>query len=102
MSPKAAVSLAQSALDDLGQIQEWYVRQGVPDVGKRLVREIFQHIDILEDSPDMGRTVPEFDNKFLCELIHTPFRIVYRREPGGVKIVRIWRSERILDIPPDS
>lgn len=44
----------------------------------------------------MGRTVPEFDRPLLRELIHPPFRIVYRLEPKRVRIVRVWRSERLL------
>ena len=42
----------------------------------------------------MGRVVPEFEQPFLRELIHPPLRIVYRREPRRVRIVRVWRSER--------
>ena len=49
----------------------------------------------------MGRVVPEFDQPFLRELIRPPFRIVYRREPEFVRIVRIWRSERVLVLPED-
>ena len=37
----------------------------------------------------MGRILPEFGQPFLCELIHTPFRIVYRRDPQQARIVRV-------------
>ena len=40
--------------------------------------------------------MPEFDRTFVRELIHPPFRIVYRLEPKRVRIVRVWRSERLL------
>jgi plasmid stabilization system protein ParE len=73
--------------------------RGVPDVGDRFVTEIFERIEALHDPPDMGRVVPEFDQPFLREIIHPPFRVVYRREPKKVRIVRIWRSERILPLP---
>jgi hypothetical protein len=43
-----------------------------------------------------GRIVPEFDQPFLRELIRPPFRIVYRRDPKHVRVVRVWRSERLL------
>ena len=49
----------------------------------------------------MGRIVPEFDQPFLRELIHPPVRIVYCREPTRVRIVRVWRSERVLALPDD-
>jgi toxin ParE1/3/4 len=93
------ISFAESALGDLEEVQAWYAEQGVPDAGKRLVEEVFQRVQALADRPDMGRVVPEFDQPFLRELIHPPFRIVYRRDPKRVTVVRVWRSERLLQLP---
>lgn len=99
---KASVTISASALRDLRGIRDWYEEEGVPEVGSRLVAEIFTHIDHLADNPDLGRMVPEFQQPFLRELIHPPFRIVYRREPGRVRVVRVWRSERRLRLPADN
>ena len=93
---KAAIRFAESALADLQAIRNWYTDQGVPAVGDRLVEAIFARIEALRVHPEMGRTVPEFDRPLLRELIHPPFRIVYRLEPKRVRIVRGWRSERLL------
>ena len=60
--------------------------------------EIFPHIQTLADHPDMGRMVPEFDQTFLRELIHRPFRFAYRLHLQRVGIVRVWRSERLLHL----
>ena len=99
MSP-AKISFAESALGDLAGIQAWYAEEGVPEVGDRFVGEIFERIEVLAEHPDIGRVVPEFGQSFLRELIHPPFRIVYRREAGRIRIVRVWRSERLLRLPP--
>jgi plasmid stabilization system protein ParE len=99
--PRAVISFAESALRDLEEMQLWYVEQGVPDVGSRLVAEVFQRVEALADQPDMGRVVPEFDQPFLRELIHPPFRIVYRSDSQRVRIVRVWRSARLLSVPAD-
>jgi plasmid stabilization system protein ParE len=99
---KVAIQFAESALADLESIRAWYAEQGVPEVGERLLGEIVTRIEALADHPDMGRTVPEFDQPFLRELIRPPFRIVYRREPKQVRVVRVWRSERLLDVPGDN
>ena len=88
------VRLSESALSDLESIQAWYVEQGVPDVGGRIVGEILARIERLAQHPDLGRVVPEFGQTFLKELIQPPYRIVYRRDADAVRIVRIWRSER--------
>jgi toxin ParE1/3/4 len=95
---KVAIRIAESAFADLESIRAWYAEQGVPDVGERLLGEIVASIEALADHPDMGRIVPEFDQPFLRELIRPPFRIVYRRDPKHVRGVRIWRSERLLDV----
>ncbi|WP_018882135.1 MULTISPECIES: type II toxin-antitoxin system RelE/ParE family toxin [unclassified Thioalkalivibrio] len=97
--PGITITFAESALRDLKQMQEWYSEQGVPEVGQRLVQEIFQRVQALNDHPDIGRVVPEFDQPFLRELVHPPFRIVYRRDPDRVRVVRVWRSERLLHLP---
>ncbi|QKT02708.1 type II toxin-antitoxin system RelE/ParE family toxin [Ectothiorhodospiraceae bacterium 2226] len=94
------ISFAESALRDLDAVRTWYAEQGVPDVGAKLVGEIFQRVQSLAEHPDMGRVVPEFDQPLLRELIHPPFRIVYRRDPQRVRIIRVWRSERLLHLAP--
>jgi plasmid stabilization system protein ParE len=98
---KVAIRFAESAIADLEAIRTWYAEIVVPDVGDRFVEEIVTRAEALRDYPDMGRIVPEFDQPFLRELIHPPFRIVYRRDPKHVRIVRVWRSERLLALPDD-
>ena len=88
------VRFAKSALADLKAIQAWYNEQGAPEIGVRLVREIVARVE----HPDLGRVVPEFGQSSLREIIHPPFRIVYRRDSNAVRIVRIWRSERRLQL----
>ena len=97
--PAITIRFAESAVADLEEIKRWYAEQDVSDVGDRLISEIFERVETLRDHPDIGRVVPEFDQPFLRELVHPPFRIVYRREPKHVQIVRVWRSERLLQLP---
>ena len=73
--------------------------RGVPEVGERLIGEIVTSIEALATHPDMGRSVPEFEQPVLRELIRPPFRLVYRRDPKQVRVVRVWRRERLLDVP---
>ena len=99
--PKISIRFAESAVVDLEALKSWYTEQGVPDVGNRFVEGILTRIEALRDHPEMGRIVPEFEQPFLRELLHPPFRIVYRRGPKHVRIVRGWRSERLLALPED-
>ena len=93
------ISFSKSAISDLESIKSYYVDQGVPHIGEGFVIAIIEHIETLAQHPDIGRAVPEFNDEHLRELIHPPFRIVYLRETTAIKIVRIWRSERLLSLP---
>jgi plasmid stabilization system protein ParE len=93
------VTLAATAIDDLEAIRAWYADQHVPDIGERLLREVVERVERLSEFPEMGRIVPEFGVPHLREIIHAPFRIVYRLEADRVRVLRVWRSERRLELP---
>jgi plasmid stabilization system protein ParE len=94
------VLFSESAITDLESVREFYREQPVPHVGDRLVAEIVGSIEQLADLPDSGRIVPEFERPWLRELIHSPFRIVFRLDDDAIRIVRVWRSERPMDGEP--
>ena len=93
------VRIAESALADLRDILAWYAGNDAPEVGLRLASQIIERIERLADHPNMGRMVPEFQRPDLRELIHAPFRIVYRHDGDMLRVVRVWRGERQLHLP---
>ena len=99
MAAQRRVSFAPSAITNLEEIRAWYVDQQGPEVGERLVREIVEAVLRLADFPESGRLVPEFDLPQLREIIHPPFRIIYRLDEERVRVVRVWRSERLMSMP---
>ncbi len=96
MPAKKSVEFAESALVDLEEILAWYAEQGVPEVGIRLVGEIVGQVEQLAVFPESGRSVPEIGLAAVRELIHPPFRIVYRIGDTRIWVVRVWRSERLM------
>jgi toxin ParE1/3/4 len=94
------ISLAESAVGDLQAIRDWYASQSAPDVGQRLIREILAGSEQLAEFPASGRVVPEFEQPWLRELIRPPFRVVYRVDGERVRVVRVWRSERLIGERP--
>ena len=96
-----SIRFSDSAVSDLEELVGWYEGRGVPDVGRRIAAEIVARIETLGDLPDSGRIVPEFNQPAIRELIHPPFRIVYRRGAAHVQVVRVWRSERLLKLPEE-
>ena len=93
------ISVSKSAFTDIENIISYYNDQGVPDVGIKFSKAIVEHIQVLSDHPDIGRVVPEFEMEHIREIIHAPFRVVYQRENNSIKIIRVWRSERLLVLP---
>ena len=98
MVGRTRISFAVSAVADLEAIRAWYADQQVPEVGERLLREVVVHVERLADFPESGGVVPEFGLVELREIIHPPFRIVYRIDAERVRVVRVWRGERQLEL----
>ena len=91
--------IANSALEDLKHLQEYYKAQNVPHIGDDFAAAILEHCGILQAHPDAGRVVPEFKLDHIRELIHAPFRVVYLRQTTEVVLIRVWRSVRQLKLP---
>ncbi|WP_285274798.1 type II toxin-antitoxin system RelE/ParE family toxin [Halopseudomonas bauzanensis] len=91
--------IAQSALEDLQAIQEYYKEQDVSHIGDDFAAAILEHCEMLQIHPDAGRVVPEFNMDHIREWIHAPFRAVYLRQAKEVVLIRVWRSERQLELP---
>jgi toxin ParE1/3/4 len=99
VSARSAITFAASAVADLEEIRAWYEELAVPEVGERLLREVIAAVERLAEYPESGRMVPEFGIASLREVIHPPFRVVYRLDQGRVRVVRVWRGERLLKLP---
>lgn len=97
MKTPVRIDFALSARDDLIGIREWYTSQDVPDVGMRQVAAIIERVEQLSVFPESGTMVPEFEVEWLRELQLPPYRLVYRRDPDVVTVVRVLRSERLMD-----
>jgi len=95
------ISFSDSALSDLENILRHYDEQLAPEAGQDQVNKIISRVETLIDHPNIGRTVPEFGDPNIRELIQAPFRIVYINEQAVIHIVRVWRSERLLALPED-
>lgn len=94
-----SIEFTASALGDLEEILIWYTEQGAPEVGRRFVAEIVGQVERLAEFPESGRIVPEFGLAGVRELLHPPFRVVYRLGDVTIWVVRVWRSERLLKMP---
>ncbi len=54
------ILISDSALNDLEAIKEYYLNEGVPQIGLEFVIEIIKHIETLPTNPEIGRKVSGF------------------------------------------
>ncbi len=73
MTDRVQISFSHSALSDLEDVIEFYAGREVPHVGKRLVKKVFEDVELLSEQPSIGRKVQEFELDFLRELIDRLF-----------------------------
>ena len=83
------------ARSDLKSIYE-YISEDSNFYAKRFIEKLIEKVEILQDYPNMGRLVPEFENPKIRELIEGNYRIIYRTSSDHVEIIRIHHSSRYL------
>ena len=80
-------------LDDTGE----YIAKDSERYAKVVIQNLFESPDILESHPKAGRIVPEFNKKYLRELIRENYRIVYRIvDVYRIDILTVHHSSRLL------
>ena len=67
----------ERARNDLANIHA-FIGQDSPHYATVVTQRLLAAVDRLGDFPESGRAVPEFANPSVREVVHTPYRIVYR------------------------
>lgn len=71
------VQWTNRAQSDLAAIQA-FIEVDSPHYASVVVRRLVDAVDRLREFPESGRTVPEFADPSIREIILRPYRIVYR------------------------
>jgi len=85
----------EASLLDLNEIAE-YIALDKVSAAEKLVRKVFDRIELLSDSPNSGRRPPELGKTRYREVIVGPCRIFYRANKDEIVILYIMRGERLL------
>ena len=86
---------APAAYDDLHDIVVFIARDN-PDRAMSFGYQLISETDHLQSFPELGRTVPEYQNPDIREIIFRPYRIIYRVNHARklCEIARVWHSAR--------
>ncbi|WP_166266797.1 type II toxin-antitoxin system RelE/ParE family toxin [Marinobacter caseinilyticus] len=91
----AEVIWTEPALQELSAIAE-YIALDNPAAASRLVEEVFDKTDCLENFHQSGRIPPELPNSVYREVVVPPCRIFYREDVKRVFVLYVMREERQL------
>lgn len=90
------IDWAESALADLAGIQAYISRDSV-FYARQFVERIFYAVEKLPSFPEMGRKVPEAeDRNDVRELIFQGYRIIYSLQANAVCIIAVIHGARDL------
>lgn len=100
----AEIVWTEPALDALDAIAE-YIALDNPRAAGKLVKEILEKSERLQNFPRSGRTPPELPGSIYREVVVPPCRILYREAGNRVWILYVLRDEPQLRAcmlnPPD-
>jgi len=94
----AEIIWAPSALDDVESIAEYIARDSA-EQAYLFVRRLFNAVNRLQDSPFLGRVIPEIGSADCREIIYGAYRIMYRIEKDQVWVTGVihgtqdWQPE---------
>ncbi len=93
------INWTESALDDLKAIQA-YISRDSAFYARQFIERIFETVSGLEDFPELGRRVPEAEERHdVRELIFQGYRIIYLTQADNIAIVTVIHGSRnLLDL----
>ncbi|WP_334048827.1 type II toxin-antitoxin system RelE/ParE family toxin [Alteromonas gracilis] len=91
----AEIIWTEPAVNDLDLIAE-YIAVSNLVAAKKLVKEVFAKVEILEEYPKSGKSVSELPSLNYRELYVKPCRIFYKSEDNKVFILHVMRHEADL------
>ncbi len=85
------------AVERTSEIAE-YITIDNPSAAVAWVEKVFEKVDLLKLSPQIGREVPEICRKEIREIIFGNYRIIYRIEKTKISILTIRHGKQILPV----
>lgn len=79
-----------------------YIRRDKPSAAVSFRRKAEKILSRLQDSPESGRTLPEFPDSHYREVIVPPYRFFYRVKKNTVWIVAVWHGAQLPGSPETS
>jgi|SRR5450759_2151022 len=90
------VNWTDSAFSDLNDIGDYIAKDSLRYAEITVLR-LFESVDILESHPLSGIMTPEFENKFIRQIVSGDYRIVYQIiNESRIDILTIHNCARLI------
>lgn len=91
-----SIAWTEISLEDLKEIFDFIAQDSVR-YATITSNKIYNEAQSVARNPYIGRVVPEFNEKFIREVIEGNYRIIYRiKNVERVDILRVYHSARLL------
>ena len=84
-----------SSLVDLQLIYD-YISNDVETYAPVFISELIEKVETIPDFPEIGRKVPEKEDKNIREILFSSYRIIYKISSDRIEIVSIAHQRRLL------
>jgi toxin ParE1/3/4 len=95
----AEIVWTEPALNDLDAIAE-FIALDNREAAARLVRSVFEHIDLLAEHPELGPRIPELGSSSRYrQIVESPCRVFYLYDRPALKIfiLGVMRGEKLFE-----
>ncbi len=75
-----------------------YIAQDKPMAAEKWIHTVFSKVEQLRSNPEIGRIVPEINDRQFRELIYGNYQIVYHIEAKQISILTIGHGKQMLPI----
>ena len=87
---------SEEALEDIESIAS-YIEKDSPVYAKSVVSKLFEKAEILKEFSELGRVVPETNDKNIRELFVYSYRLIYKIKTNTILFIAVIHGKRLLE-----
>ena len=91
------VKWTEHAIEELEDIAE-YILKDSEKYAQILVKQVYEMVTQLNQFPQIGRIVPEYNNPNLREILYKNYRIIYLIKDECIEIISVIHGSRMLKL----
>ena len=76
-----------------------YIRRDRPSAASAFSKKAKERLSRLVTYPNSGRSVPEYPDSRVREVIVSPYRFFYQLREDGIWILAVWHEAQLPDDP---